>query len=112
MVQTARFGGSTMTRAGLALLFKIVAAPLVCDARSVRYDRVATDAKAPWVCRNIPARRLSGAHWVPEPCELTKGPGAPEHTTRMEAKNLALAAGFHSPHRLHPIRLRQGPRST
>src|SRR5216683_3542266 len=108
MVQTARFGGSTRSRAKLALPFKIVAGPLVCDARSVRYDRVATDAKAPWVCRNIPARRLSGAHLVPERCELTKGPGAPERITRMEAKNPALAAGFRCAHRLHPVLLRQG----
>jgi hypothetical protein len=33
-------------------------------------------AKPPWVCRNIPARRLSGAHPVLERCELTKGPSA------------------------------------
>src|SRR6476469_3789079 len=33
-------------------------------------------AITPWVCRNIPARRLSGAHTGLERCELTKGPRA------------------------------------
>src|SRR5882672_5216554 len=108
MVQTARFGGSTTSRAKLALPFKIVAGPLVCDARSARYDRVATDAKAPWVCRNIPARRLQRPSRVLERCELTKGPGAPDRTTRMEAKNPALAAGFRCAHRFNAVLLRQG----
>src|SRR5712664_2264715 len=66
-------------------------------------------AKAPWVCRNMEARRLdrapSGRSSAYEP---TKGPGAPDHSSAMEAEAPAYPAGPGRAHRLDAVLVRQG----
>src|ERR1039457_1882929 len=109
MVQAARFRGSTSRWAALVLCSK--SSPHHWVVRASRLARVLESPTALKRLRStatLPQDVSAVPSRVPERCELTKGPGAPDRTTRMEEENPALAAGFRCAHRLDAVLLRQG----
>src|SRR5437868_10436871 len=70
------------------------------------------DVKAPWVCRNIEARRLDSARPALERLRMTKGSGAPDRTSTLEAEDPEFLSGSGCAYRLDAVLVGQGPART